>query len=263
MKISKAFADTWNFPNCLGAMDGKHVNVKAPANSGSLYFNYKHTHSIILMALADASYKLMYINVGSPGRDSDGGVFLNCSLSQKLENNALCIPNATPLPNRRNPVPYVIVADDAFALKSYIMKPYAMKNLSVSERIFNYRLSRARRVIENVFGIISTRFRVLRKTVELSPTKVQKIVFAVCILHNFLISRKQSAPIYAPRGTFDTENTDGTVTLGTWRNQNSSLEGLGKDNVPRNATTTAKNIREEFKEYFCREGEVAWQPNYI
>lgn len=105
MTVSNEFADKWNFPNCLGAMDGKHVNIKAPANCGSLYFNYKHTHSIILMAVADANYKYIYINVGAPGRESDGGVYLNCLLSASLENDELKIPKAQSLPGRRNPMP--------------------------------------------------------------------------------------------------------------------------------------------------------------
>ncbi|XP_063904411.1 putative nuclease HARBI1 isoform X2 [Zophobas morio] len=263
-QVSRHFAEKWNFPNCLGAIDGKHINIKAPPNSGSLYFNYKQAHSIILMGLADANYKFLYINIGAPGRDSDGGVYMNCSLSQALENNTLNIPESTPLPGRKQPIPYVVVADDAFALKPYMLKPFAFKSQSVPERIFNYRLSRARRIIENVFGIASARFRVLRRTMELSPPKVKIIVSAVCVLHNFLMSRKRSSAVYAPLGTFDTDNEDGTITLGTWRNTEAVvLEPLQRTTVPRNATMAAKMIRDEFKEYFCREGEVPWQRYYI
>lgn len=206
------FNDLWNFPNCVGALDGKHVVMQAPANSGSLYYNYKGSHSIVLMALANANYKFTYIDVGCNGRISDGGVFNRCSLSNAMDTNSLNLPEATPLPNRDEPVPYVIVADDAFALKNYLLKPYPFRNLNATQRIFNYRLSRARRVVENVFGILAARFRVLGKPIALYPSNAKKVTLAVCALHNFIMSRNRSRAIYAPRGTFDQENDDGTVT---------------------------------------------------
>lgn len=97
---------------------------------------------------------------------------------------------------------------------------------------------------------------------ELPPKTVEKIVSAICVLHNFLMSQTQSAPIYAPRGTFDVENEDGTVTPGNWRTEANVLEQLDTS-TQRNATVSAKKIREEFKDYFCREGQVSWQCNFV
>lgn len=152
-----------------------------------------------------------------------------------------------------------MVADDAFALK-----PFAFKSQGVAERIFNYRLSRARQIIENAFGIISARFRVLRRSVELSEQKVTQIVCVVCVLHNFIMSRTQSASVYAPSGTFDQEDMDGNITPGNWRNEvYAPLQDLQRNNISRNASALAKKVREEFRDYFCREGEVPWQRNYI
>lgn len=206
MEQARISNDLWNFPNCFGALDGKHVVMQAPAHSGSMYYNYKGTNSIVLLALTDANYKFTYIDVGCDGRISDGGVFNRCSLANAIETNALNLPDATPLQNRNKPVPYVIVADDAFALKPYLLKPYPFRNLSASQRIFNYRLSRARRIVENSFGILAARFRVLGKPIALHPDNARKVTLAVCALHNFIMTRSASRAIYAPMGTFDEEN---------------------------------------------------------
>jgi hypothetical protein len=66
--VSDRFAQRWNFHNTIGAIDGKHIAIRCPANGGSLYFNYKRFHSIILMALVDADYKFLFVDIGANGR---------------------------------------------------------------------------------------------------------------------------------------------------------------------------------------------------
>ena len=136
-------------------MDGKHVQLKCPVNSGSYYFNYKSSFSIVLLALVDADYKFLYVDVGCNGRISDGGVFRNSSLSSALSLNTLNISLSD-----SESLPHVVVADDAFPSKTYMMKSYAFKNLCTEKRVFNYHLSSARRVVENAFGILAKRFRI-------------------------------------------------------------------------------------------------------
>ena len=80
--IAKKFREKLNFPNCVGAIDGKHVTIKAPGNSGSLFYNYKGTFSLVLLAIADANLKFIYIEVGAYGKNIDGGIFANSTLGK-------------------------------------------------------------------------------------------------------------------------------------------------------------------------------------
>ena len=189
-------------------MDGKHIVIKQPKNSGSYYFNYKGTSSIVLLALVDTNYKFIYVDVGCNGRISDGGVFRNCSLSAAIERNILGIP--APRLVGGVVLPYVIIADDAFPLKENLMKPYPFRGLLKENRITNYRFCRSRRVSENGFGILANRFRIFLTTIQLSPENTEKVVLASCVLHNFL--QDKSPMQYTPPGSFDIKNT------GNWRN---------------------------------------------
>lgn len=133
--ISKNFSDRWNFHHCLGALDGKHIAMKCPKNGGSLYYNYKGFHSIILMALVDADYKFSWVEVGNHGSAGDAQVFNNGELKEAIEKNSLNIPAPDALPNDDQPMPYFIAADDAFALRSWLMKPYSQRRMAGSSTI--------------------------------------------------------------------------------------------------------------------------------
>jgi len=81
-----------NFPNCIGAVDGKHIRIINPAKSGSNYYNYKHFFSIVLMALVDSNYCFFSIDVGSYGREGDPNIFKKSPLGKKLYDRQLDIP---------------------------------------------------------------------------------------------------------------------------------------------------------------------------
>lgn len=148
----------WQFPHCLGAIDGKHVHIIPPKDSGSYYFNCKKTHSIVLMAIANANCEFIYCSVGTNGRVSDGGVLNHTKFYEKLINNNLQIPEPIQLLQSNRVLEYVFVGDEAFAMRPDLKKPYNRGSLNKERRIFNYRLSRARRVVEITFGILVSDF---------------------------------------------------------------------------------------------------------
>ena len=258
--------ERWNFPNCIGSMDAKHIEIKQPKNSGSYCFNYKGRFNIVLLALMDANCKFIYADVGCNGRMSDGGVFRNSTLSKAISTNILNIPEPRTLDDGEIEAPYVIVADDAFPLMENLMKPYHFRGLCKEQRICNYHLSRARRIVENVFGVLANRFRIFLSPILLSPDNVEILTLACCTLHSFL---RDKAPLrYTPPGSFDVENLGrGQLQHGDWRSGLSSQEGglrsvkvVGSNNYK----STAKEMREKFCYYFnTLYGAVPWQDKFI
>lgn len=124
MQIAQDFYDLWNFPNHLGAIDGKHVAINKPPNSGSLYFNYKKFFSIVMMAVANANYEFMMVDVGVNGRISNGGVISYTKFGQAFADKTLTIPEPAQLPNSLKILPFVSLGDDAFGMTENLMKPY-------------------------------------------------------------------------------------------------------------------------------------------
>nr|XP_029131775.1 uncharacterized protein LOC114918338 [Labrus bergylta]XP_029137006.1 uncharacterized protein LOC114921299 [Labrus bergylta] len=157
-KIAEDLKTTWAFPNCVGALDGKHVVIEAPPRSGSLYYNHKGTFSIVLLAVVDARYRFRVVDIGAP------------------------LPGAEHL----GPIPHVFLADEAFPLRRSLLLHSYPGNTVGEKRVFNYRLSHGRRMVECVFGILATQWRIYRRVLGVSAQVAETVIEATCILHNFL-----------------------------------------------------------------------------
>ena len=237
---------------CIGALDGKRFLIRKPANTGSEYYDYKAHHSIIMLALVDANYKFLYVDVGAQGRASDAGVWDKSNLNKYLEGKRLQVPGDAILPYS-NTKSYVIVGDDAFPLKTYLMKPYPGQSLTHDEIIFNYRLSRARRVSENAFGILSAKFRVFQSPINSKPQYINKIIFAAVALHNFL---RENCKTYVTVDQLRREDIDRNIIIpGVWEAH--GIEGI--QGVGRGHGNDAKEVRNNLKNYFVSNGQVPWQ----
>lgn len=212
------------------------------------------------MAVVNANYQFLMVDVGANGRISDGGVLYYTTFWEKLQNNTLNIPPPSCLPNTEEQFPYVFLGDEAFSLQPFLMKPYSQQDLTNERRIFNYRLSRARRTVENAFGILASRFGVFQKPINLGPEKAALITLACCYLHNFLIETNQN--FYSSKNVLIEENIQtGEIESGSEITGN-LLTPL-KKTPARIISLEAKTVRDEYCSYFCREGQVPWQFNMI
>ena len=264
--IANEFEQFWNYPHCVGAIDGKHIAIKAPKNAGSDYFNYKGFHSLVLLAVIDARYKFVMTDIGAYGRESDGGVLAKSEFGIKLNEGRLGLPKPEPIAGIRDPMPYVFVADAAFPLKENMMRPYPGSYLEDAKLTYNYRHSRARRISENGFGILSSRWRIFRGPIDASPNNVAKITKACIALHNYLAStdfKNTPQTRYIPPNAVDRENSSGVVSSGDWRGESSNMRTINR--VSSNmASRQAVEIRDNFNEYFLSDqGKVPWQENVI
>ncbi|XP_058628337.1 uncharacterized protein LOC131538482 [Onychostoma macrolepis] len=245
-EIALGFKERWNFPNCVGAMDGKHVVIQAPHNSGSQDFNYKGTYSVVLLAVVDARYLFRVVDVGAFGRNSDGGTLAASAFGQALWEEKLHLPEDAPLPgtDHLGPMPHVFVGDEAFPLRRNVLRPYPGRNLSQPQRIFNYRLLRARRVVENAFGILAAQWRIYHRVIGVSPANVDAIVKATVALHNF---QRWNSTVEAPAP----QEEQHFPALSRLRRVSTN-----------NSTREAVAVRESFTSYFSSAaGVVPWQHN--
>ncbi|XP_068116824.1 uncharacterized protein [Hyperolius riggenbachi] len=231
-----------NFPNCLGAIDGKHIRLVCPPCSGSKFFNYKKYFSIVLMAVVDADYRFTYIDIGNYGSNNDASIFQKSKLGMKLADGKIDLPPPSPWPGKNNPQPYTFVADEGFGLSIHVMRPYSQKTKNEHKDAFNYHLTRARRVVECTFGIMTNKFRVLHTAMQLHPQNAVKVVKAACILHNFI------------------RDMEGGIVNESVQTEQPLQTVCGR--VPRSCSS-ALNFRDEFAKYFAVDAPVAWQDDVI
>lgn len=244
LDVAAQFYLRTNFPNCIGAVDGKHVRLRKPQGTGSVFFNYKHFFSMVLMAVVDADYCFLAIDVGAYGGNSDANVFKKTNFYKKLCNNQLNVPNPRALPsdNSGEPMPFVLVADEAFALSQNVLRPYPRRNLSVKQRVYNYRLTRTRRMVECSFGVLANKWRIFHNPIAVNADFAETIIKACCVLHNFV------------------RKNDGTKFEDEF--YACPLDDL--DSVGTRATKCGNDVRDYFANYFTSPaGSLPWQYDKI
>ena len=183
------------------------------------------------------------MDVGAPGSESDAAIFSNCSFLRLAESKSLELPENGSLGSPPADVPHVIVGDEAFPLKPWLMRPYPGTELDERKRVYNYRLSRARRVVENTFGIWAAQWRILFNPIDADDDLTSLIIWTTIVLHNFL---RQD-------GVDDSNESE---ISSSWRD----IPRVGSNNY----TTAAFSVRETFADYFVSpEGQLGFQYEHV
>lgn len=193
------------------------------------------------------------LDIGAEGRQSDGGVFRRSKIGIAFENGNMDLPKPIQVEVNGPELPYVLVADEAFALTPYMMRPFPRsKHLDIKKKVFNYRLSRARRVVESAFGLLAARWRIYRKPINTTVTTAVKIVQATTVLHNYIIQYEEtllpSERLYTNNNVEDNTNL---IYAGAFTNIDAhNTNSYGQ---------YAARVRNDYADFFMNSGAVEWQ----
>ena len=144
--VESVFCWRWNIPHALGALNGKYIPIRCPRRGGSLLYSWPWWMEI---------QKFLWVDLGAAGSSSDAQNFKHSDLRHKIEDGTISFPESESLVDDGPKVNYFILGNDAFPLKLWLMKLYSRWGMDLNQRVFNYRLSRGRMVVENAFRILT------------------------------------------------------------------------------------------------------------
>ena len=186
----------WQFPCAFGAIDGCHIPLKCPPGgqqSQKEHHNFKGFYSIVLMAIVNAKYEFTWASCGYPGNNHDfSSIFQATNIYARI-NNGTILPHIAKKLNETD-IPPLLLDDGAFPFHTWLMKPFSNAVLSIDQKYFNYRLSRARMVTEGAFGKLKGRWRVLQRKCECNKDTVKLVTLACIVLHNLCILLGDTSP---------------------------------------------------------------------
>lgn len=184
-------------------------------------------------------------DLGQYGSNNDSG------MGSMFEENKLRVPNADTLPSCEfDPLPYYLLGDQIFPPKEWLMRPFPGNGASEDPKIYNYRHSRARRVIEIAFSLMVARWRILLKPIRSPVDKVRK----------HLLANNAS---YCPSAFVDAEDENGNIKPGEWRNSVENEAGCFQQ-INNSKGRRSKNepiaMRDAWASYLtCKDGQLPWQ----
>lgn len=190
----------------------------------------------------DSKYRFLAVEAAGYGKQSDGGMFASSTLKKLLEKCISQLPPPQRMPLTDQMAPMVILADRAYPLEPYLMKPYVgeYSTLTQPQRQFNGRHASARRVVENAFGQVVAQFHVFQSAIDMDDWKYDIIIMVAFLLHNLMIDKEDRA--YQVMSKNFQEQI--------WQRSH-IIDELHRQNLPcLDPPSTATNIRQLFTDFF-------------
>lgn len=184
VNVVNGFEERWGYPQCAGAIDGSHIPISAATESHTDYYNRKGWYSIVIQAVVDHQYIFRDICVGWAGSVDDARILVNSSIYRRItEDKILQEVGFRTICGKK--IPVHIIGDSAYPMDTWLIKPFTDNpSLTAEQKYFNYRLSRARIVVENGFGRLKARWRRLMKRNDMRTDHIPLVISACCVLHN-------------------------------------------------------------------------------
>ena len=186
--------ELWQFPYAFGAIDGTHISIKCPfggAEAKKEYYNFKIFYSIVVMSMVDAKCRFLWASAGFPGNTHDATIFKATAMYEHLSNNMNVQMGQTVDDVNVQPQ---ILGDSAFPHTTWLQKPFSNANLTEQQQYFNYRLSRARMIVECAYGQLKGRWRILERKCESDNFSTRSMALACIVLHNICIAKNDQLP---------------------------------------------------------------------